>query len=262
MAPPDRRSKGRAILTALVVLLVMTLGVAVLYLLSDINSRRYRIGSDGTSLVIERGRKLPWGFRAFEPPTPELTAAYAPIPMPPGDAFTKTEIFDDRADVDRALFSLFAGWARDRLNSTTPGDFDLAASYVRRSQLLPSLSEEQRLELRRLRADVAYHNGRRMLDEIADRLQKALAELRLAKELGASRPSEVEQSIAEVERRLRDFNASPAGVMGAVPAEAPIPSSGAAEASSGNTPEPPVHRPIVPSSASGKTSADGAAGPQ
>ena len=225
MAPPDKSNAGRAVVTVLVVLLVLGLGAAIVYLLSDINSRHYRIGVENGSVVVERGRKLPWGFRRYEPATPELTAAYAAFPLPPGESLAKTEVFEDRADVDRALFSLFAGWARSRMTSNTPGDLDLAATYVRRSDLLPSLSEEQRLELKRLRADLAYRNGRRMLDDISDRLQKALAELKLARELGATKPSDVDRWILEVERRLRDYSAQPAATTPgpALTPEAPLP---------------------------------------
>jgi hypothetical protein len=241
MAPLDRTTAGNAAVTALVALLVLALGAAVVYLLSDINSRRYRIAVENGSVVVENGRRLPWGFHRYEPATPELTAAYAPFPLPPGESLAKTEVFEDRADVDRALFSLFAGWARGRLSSSTPGDFELVVTYVHRSEQLPSLSEEQRLELKRLRADLAYRNGRRMLDDISDRLHKSLAELKLARELGPTKPSDVDRWIVEVERRLRDSSAMPQAESPSPPLtpEAPPPIS----------PAPAVLAPVVPTPA-------------
>ena len=260
MAPLERSNTGRAAVNVLVVLLVLALGAAVVYLLSDINSRRYRIAVDNGTVVVESGRRLPWGFHRYEPATPELAAAYAAIPVPPGESLAKTEVFEDRADVDRALFSLFAGWARSRMASNTPGDFDLAATYVKRSEQLPSLSEEQRLELKRLRADLAYRNGRRMLDDIVDRLQKALAELKLAKELGATKPSDVDHWIAEVDRRLRDYTAPAATPTpgGALTPEAPL------AAPTAVPPQPAVSAPTVPKPATGHSGPEGdaATGPQ
>ena len=248
MAQPEPENNGRAAVTALVVLLVLALGAVVVYLLSEINSRRYRIAVQGSSLIVERGHKLPWGFARFEPATAELAAAYAPIPIPTGESLTKTEIYEDRADIDRALFSLFAGWTRARLDSTVPGEFDLAASYVHRSELLPSLSEEQRLELKRMRADLAYKNGRRMLDDIYDRLQRAVAELKLAKELGATKSGDVDRWILEVERRLREYSGAPPVPNLALPAEAspPLPPTPVAPAPSAEKPAAPAAPGVVP----------------
>ena len=253
MAQPEPENNGRAAVTALVVLLVLALGAVVVYLLSEINSRRYCVRSLGGTGGGGgcRGHGQGWltvALAAFEPATAELAAAYAPIPIPTGESLTKTEIYEDRADIDRALFSLFAGWTRARLDSTVPGEFDLAASYVHRSELLPSLSEEQRLELKRMRADLAYKNGRRMLDDIYDRLQRAVAELKLAKELGATKSGDVDRWILEVERRLREYSGAPPVPNLALPAEAspPLPPTPVAPAPSAEKPAAPAAPGVVP----------------
>ncbi|MEE8409527.1 MAG: hypothetical protein V3T05_07975 [Myxococcota bacterium] len=206
MGNSEAGSAGRAFTVVLSLLAILGLGGAVVYLLSDINHRHYRLGTVEHTLVVERGRMLPIGFKTFEPKAADLVAAYAPIAIPPGESLGRSEIFEDRADVDRALFSLLASWARERFNSTKPGAFELAAGYVRRCELLPGLSEEQRIELRSMRADIAYKNGRRMLGDVVERLKKARAEFVLAKELGTSRPNDVDMWIADVDRRIRDYH--------------------------------------------------------
>jgi hypothetical protein len=193
---------------SLVVILILGLAGAVLYLLSDINHRRYRLAVHESTLVVERGRMAPFGFKRFEPKAADLQAGYAPIPVPPGESVGKSEIFEDRADIDRALFSMLAGWAREHLDSNEPGDFELGASYVRRCEALPGLSEEQRIELRTLRADLAYRSGRRILGDIVTQLEKARDEFQNARELGTSRPRDVDKWIADVERRIRDYEES------------------------------------------------------
>ncbi|MFC1611852.1 hypothetical protein ACFL6C_12890 [Myxococcota bacterium] len=199
---------GRSFLVAFLVLAVLGLCSAVVYLLSDLNHRRFRLAVHESTLLVERGRMFPFGFARFEPKAADLKAGYAPIPVPPGESINKSEIYEDRADIDRSLFALLASWARERLDSNEPGDFELGASYIRRCELLPGLSEEQRIEMRTLRADLAFRSGRRILNEIVTRLEKAHEEFETAKQLGTSRPQDVEKWIADVERRIRDYKAS------------------------------------------------------
>ena len=51
--------------------IIIGLGGVVIYLLSDINSRHYRLQTAGSTLVVERGRNMPFGF---EPYVPKATA--------------------------------------------------------------------------------------------------------------------------------------------------------------------------------------------
>ena len=137
MVKSEAGSAGRTFVVSLLALAVLGLVGAVLYLLSDINHRHYRLAEHEGTLVVERGRLFPFGYKVFEPDAPDLKAGYAPISMPPGESLGKSEVHEDRADIDRALFALLASWARDRFDSKEPGDFELGASYVRRCELLP-----------------------------------------------------------------------------------------------------------------------------
>jgi hypothetical protein len=223
MGPSEKGGVARTFGVAMTALLVLALCGAVVYLLSDINHRRYRLAVEDRALVVERGRMLPLGYKRFEPEAPDLKGAYAPIAVPPGESLGRSEIYDDRADVDRALFSVLASWTRERMTSKEPGDFELATGYVRRCELLPGLSEEQRIELKTLRADLAYRNGRRILHDIVERLKKARDEFLLAKELGASRQTDVDAWIADVERRIRDYVSAYEPAPPQQPEAAPLP---------------------------------------
>ncbi|MBI3179473.1 MAG: hypothetical protein HYZ27_07405 [Deltaproteobacteria bacterium] len=241
MEASEPKSGGRTLLAVFVTLVILGLIGAIFYLASDINRRRYRLMAVEGNLVVQQGRMLPLGFTEIEVEAEDLKAAYAPIPLPPGEARVATEIFDDRADVDRALFALLAGWARQRFDANEPGSYELAATYVRRGELLPGLSEEQRLELRTMRADLAYMNGRRLLSEVGERLNKALASFKQARELGSTRGKDVERWIADVERRIRDYQQGTQEPAPAAPA-APPPGAPSEEAAPPKGEEQPKWR--------------------
>lgn len=202
MKPTERGSIGKVINWILVIFVVTSLGAAVLYLLSEINHGRYRLNIRHDTLVVERGSYLPVGFEPFEPQAQALKAAYAPVHLTDQRAVSVTEVFDDRADLDRALFAILAGWARDLLESDTLEDFDRAMEYVLRAELLPGLSEEQRVEMRSLKAETAFHNGRHILQEIDERLNQSLEALVLSLDLGTTKRVEAKRMIGEIHRRL------------------------------------------------------------
>jgi hypothetical protein len=196
---------GRGFTLFLVVVLLLGLSGLVLYLLSEINARRYRLAQVGYSLVVEQGRFLPVGFTRYVPRADALKEAYAPIPMPPGARFEQPEVFDDRADLDRALFALLAGFARQAMSGQTPAELQQATLYIDRCQRLPGLSEQQRLELKTMRADLAYRRGRYILARVGEMLTEAENEFRLALELGTSQPTDAQSFINEIETRRAGF---------------------------------------------------------
>ncbi|MEK7705555.1 MAG: hypothetical protein AAB426_11400 [Myxococcota bacterium] len=210
-----QQALGGVVWAFLLALLVVALGAAVYYLLSDINTRRYRIATRQGQLVVERGLFAPYGFHVFAPDAKDLRDAYAPMMLPPNESLPTSVTYDDRADLDRALFALLAGWARERMESHSTVDFELAVGYATRAELLPGLSEEQRRELRRLRADVTYREARLLVADITERLTRALGRFRESIALGTSQAADAERWIVEIERRLHAYND--------VPREAPPP---------------------------------------
>ncbi len=209
----DRREAGSIARTfglVLVGLVVAALIGVVLYLLSEINRGRYRLSeNEKHELVVQRGAYLPMGFTQLHPEAKDLEKCYAPVPIPEGQGVNTAEVYEDRADLDRALFGVLAGWSRALLESPEDEDFELALSYVERAELLPGLSEEQRVELRSLRADTAYRNGRRILRGVNEQLTEAARSFEQALRLGTSRPEDAQRWIVEIERRLDALGAPP-----------------------------------------------------
>jgi hypothetical protein len=207
----DRREHGgigRFFTGLLVFCLVIALGAAVAFLLAERNQRHFRMRNQGGVLFIERGRLLPIGYEPFAPDAKDLQSAYAPIKVPTGEKIDEVEQFEDRTELDRALFALLAGWARGRLQASDGESFEMASAYVSRCALLPGLSEEQRAELKALRANLAYKNGKRIAYAIADDFDKAVAELKLALDLGTQRPGDIDAWVGQMDKWAHEYRAA------------------------------------------------------
>lgn len=198
---------GRFFLGLLLAVLIFGLGAVVIYLLSRINHGHYRLTVAGNTLLVERGQMLPMGFAPYVADTDTLRAAYAPIPLPPNETFPVGGIFEDRSDVDRALFGQLSGWARQRLESTDGPTVELAENYVKRLEVLPGLSEEQRLELRTLRANLAFRDGGRLVADVVNQLHRAQAAFRLSLELGTTHAGEAQAALNDISHKLAVYEA-------------------------------------------------------
>ncbi len=217
IARTEAGGAARGFTILLVVVIIIALAGVVLYLLSDLNARRYRIADRHGQLVVQKGRNLPVGFVAFVPKAEALRAAYEPLEMPEGARLEHNEEFNDRADLDRALFMVLAGWARGGLKSEDPKALARATDYIARCQVLPGLSEQQRIELNTLRADLAYQRGTQMVRQTTTLLEEAMAEFQLSKQLGTSRPTNSDQWIGYLQQRLPLFGARLPGNLPANP---------------------------------------------
>jgi len=112
------------------------------------------------------------------------------------------EIYDDRTDLDRALFGLLSGWTTRLLSSQNAEDFKLALQYIERCELFPGLSETQHTELKRLRADTSFKKGEHTLQQITAQLQEALRQFQTALELGTTQQSAAETRVEEIKKQL------------------------------------------------------------
>jgi hypothetical protein len=189
----------------LVGLLIMMLAGAVLYLLSDINHRRYRLALADRILTVEQGRFFPAGFTSYAPETAALRQAYAPITVPQGESVEAGIPFEDRTEIDRALYTRLSTWARPRLQDPDSAVLALGIDYVKRLESLPGLSEGQRRELRSMRADAAFRQGEGLVRGITLTLHHAASQFALALELGTSHPEQARAGLATIDEKLRNM---------------------------------------------------------
>ncbi|MEZ4272820.1 MAG: phosphoribosyltransferase family protein [Myxococcota bacterium] len=194
---PIRRFAGWLVVR----LLILGLLATVIFLLSQLNHGKYRLREEAGVLLVERGRLLPMGFEAYIPTDNGLKQAYAPLDMPNGVTLGEPLVFNERGEMDQTLFSLLGGWARREMEGKDNAAVERSTEYIVRADRLPGISEEQRGELRTLRADLAYRNGR-MVDQVVDLLKSALKEFETSIELGTTRRDTAMRWIAEINRRI------------------------------------------------------------
>jgi hypothetical protein len=168
----------------LVTLLVLALGGAVAFLLSQLNARTFTLEVESGHLVVMKGRMLPWGAAPYRPGDVGLADTYAPIPLEGGDVPQSflTQKYTERDELDRALFSQLETLARPRIASDEPKRIESGVYYLRRAERLTGLSEEQRASLKRMQAEVAYYQARLKMEDARKLIIEAMAQLRLASE--------------------------------------------------------------------------------
>jgi exonuclease VII small subunit len=209
----------------MMLLVMIGLAGAVVYLLSDLNRRTYRLAQVGQTMVVQKGKFMPTGFENYQPDESRLREAYAPIALPSGEQVPGGQLFEDRTDLDRAMFSILAAWARQQLGSEDLTVSSQAADYIQRCILLPGVSEEQRRDIAVLRADLSFRKGQNLLTGIVNQLEAAATKFKEAIEQGTSFKGEAQKSLAQVEARIKvltgevDVEATPEG--DAAPEQAP-----------------------------------------
>jgi len=198
----ERGAGGQRFLIISLLLLVVTLGGVVFYLLSDIQQRKFQLRQEGQELLIERGRFMPFGFELYQPKLKSLKPVYAPLILPKGIRFGVPRIFNDRIELDFELFSLLSRWFRTALDNPENRNFDKLEVLMGRMSALPSLAGEQRLELVRLKADYAYWEGRTIVEGIVDELERAKKAFAKAIEEGSTYSQDAQDRLKQLELRL------------------------------------------------------------
>ncbi len=173
----------RAFRNLVLLTLILGLGGAALYATSLVNARTYTLEVRGGQLVVLKGKLMPTGADPWNPSDSLLADAYAPVDLEGNTALTVVgQKFEDRDELDRALFQVLELLARPRLASDVPKDLDRGLTLVRRAEKLNGLTEAQRTSLKKMQTDVAYFLARVRLDDARRQLEEALEQLKLAAE--------------------------------------------------------------------------------
>src|SRR6202158_5148827 len=95
----------RSLKKLLIVLLLLGMGGAVAFLLSQLNARHHSVQVVNGSLIVMKGRIFPIGSEPFRPVDPAMRDAYAPIPLDGSSPGNLPEArFTERDELDGALF--------------------------------------------------------------------------------------------------------------------------------------------------------------
>ncbi len=172
------RGAGGGLRSAVAWIAILGLVALVGWLVSERNARTwYLVPVDGR-VVVMKGYLLPVGRGAFETSDPAVAAAYAPIVPPPGKPLPPERAFEERGQVDQAIYELVAGWAREEIASGDPARLERGLGYLGRAEKLPGLSSSQREDLAALRAESGYQEAMRLLARAVDELRDAADRLR------------------------------------------------------------------------------------
>jgi len=166
---------------------VLGLAAATLYLLAERNSRFYYLVQEGERLVVYRGAWLPSGKRPYLPDDAHTAAIYAPIDLPPGAGPFPERRFDERQDLDRALFAILADLAMERIRSEDEARVQEGLLLVERAGRLPGITGEQAKMLRTMHAELAFFEGRAHLERALIELRQSREKLERATEASSGR---------------------------------------------------------------------------
>ncbi|HSN91546.1 MAG TPA: hypothetical protein VLS93_09975 [Anaeromyxobacteraceae bacterium] len=220
-------------------LAILGLAAAVIWLLSERNARQYSLVPEQGLLVVKQGIPFVVGRRAFQTDDPVLAEAYAPLVPPPGEALPAERRFDDRSQLDQALFELLAGWAKADVASGDPSRLERGLGYLSRAEKLAGVSASQREVLASLRAESAWFEAQRLLGRGVESLRQAADKLRTASRAPTARGTEAQLLLRSIEPAVDAAVAALAAARG----PAPAPPAGPAPPSPG--PEGP-ERPDAP----------------
>jgi hypothetical protein len=172
--------RGGTVKAALAWLAILGLLGLVAWLAAERNARTWHLVPSEGRLVVMRGLLLPAGRGALKTSDPALVQAYAPLVPPPGKALPPERTFDERAELDQAIYDLVAGWAREEIASGDPARLERGLGYLARAEKLPGLSPAQREDLAALRAESGYQEAMRLVARAVDELREAAERLRRA----------------------------------------------------------------------------------
>lgn len=230
--------------------IIFALSLGILVLLAERNSRFYYLGSEGDMLVVSRGAWLPWGKRPWTSDDPTIREVYGPLPLPVGEPPVPEQRFDERQELDRALFEVLAGWADAKIRTDEPVQMREGLVYVERASRLTGITPPQRKRLRALRAELAFYEGRDSLERGGQLLQEARDHLELATEASNARAREAVAILDDLQPGLERINRALQTARGLRLPVASLPPP----------PEPIPAQQIVPAEREGATVAPGAPG--
>lgn len=194
----------RAIRNVFILTLLVGFAGAAAYALSQVNARTYSLEVQNGRLIVLKGKMMPTGAAPWAPADPKLMDAYAPIDLEGNVSLTVVgQKFEDRDELDRALFQVLEMLARPRLASDLPADLDKGLALVRRAEKLNGLTDDQRASLKKMQSDVAFFLARTRLDDARRQLEEALVQLKLAAESDSKSKAQASLMLLAVEPQVK-----------------------------------------------------------
>ena len=207
--PGFGRRLVRAFRNLVVAALVFSSLGAALYAVSMLNARTFSLEIHEGQLVVMKGRQMPWGVEPWKPTDAATVDAYAPLALEGNMPVGVTQMkFQDREELNRALFSVMQMIAKPRVTSEAPKDLERGLYFVHRAEKLTGLTDDQQVSLKHLQSDVAFFLARTKLEDAQRQVDEALSQLRLASGVDARHSREANQMLLTVEPAAKAFDES------------------------------------------------------
>ncbi|MDF1565055.1 MAG: hypothetical protein P1V51_18605, partial [Deltaproteobacteria bacterium] len=214
---------GQRLKSLAILLAFLALTFALLYFVAQQNSRRYFLVAEEGNLVVKRGIFFPVGEKPYTPDEPRLAQAYASIPLPPEGFEAGKASFNERADLDQALFDLLIEWARDRIQSGDPSRLERGIAYLRRAETLPAYTIAQEQALATLEGQVAFYEAEHLLREGSGRIAEAVRRLDRARAAGVIDDQTGERLVNQAREQVKSLDTFIAKVRASAGMTAPPP---------------------------------------
>jgi hypothetical protein len=155
---------------------VFAVFLAVMIVLSYLNSRDYFLVCGAEKVTAERGSKFPWGQTRLG--GDEL----APIKVTPDSACTAAT-FATLGELREAFAQVLINEASRRITTKIPEDIDEAERQLEQAMLLARTIPSKRAAIESLRGDVEYWRAASELERVVGELEQAAAKFKSAAEM-------------------------------------------------------------------------------
>lgn len=186
-------------------LLVSLAGLGVAMVVMDLrNQERYLMVCRQSAMEIHRGKRLPWPFGHER----VGGAAFRPVSIPAGTD-CRPQVFNSQSEAQAGLLDYLVVQVKAALSR--PGVKALRETrwQVIQAGLLTQALRARSNEVKSLRAELAYRQGRNGMARVEDELRAALSRFREARMLDSSRFKDMGEWITHLEELLQSVSPSP-----------------------------------------------------
>jgi len=215
------RKLVRFFVRLLVTLVIVGLAALVVYLLSNINAQTFTLHVVDDTLVINKGKFLPFGSKPWNPEN----EAYLPLPLegflPDG---IETSKYRNVVELDRALFPILESLAKPRILSEESAQQERGIYYLNRAERLKGISDQQQHALKTLRAEASFSLAKTRLAQAELLLRETVEQFRLAAQTPNKNTPLASHALLALEPALRQLGLVIQGalLLSAEPPPAPL----------------------------------------
>ena len=186
-------------------LLVATAGFGAAMVVVDLrNQERYLMVCRQSAMEIHSGKRLPWPFGHER----VGGAAFRPVSIPAGTD-CRPQVFNGRREAQTGMLDYLLVQIKAALSRPGVNDLKESRSQALQAMLLTKALRDRSGEVKSLRAELAYRQGRNGVARIEDELRTTLNRFREARKLDPTRFKDLDEWIDHLQDLLESVSPSP-----------------------------------------------------